>query len=104
MNRSGRKHGAPSGGALAEDRGGRRFAASALHFGRSGALMGRSSVQWGEPMDIVPAAVGCLLIALGLMMAANQRGYVTFIVGTRAMLLLAGAIGVFGYWVLRGSH
>ena len=62
------------------------------------------SVQWGEPMDIVPAAFGCLLIALGLMMAANQRGYVTFIAGPRALLLLAGAVGVFGYWVLRGSH
>jgi hypothetical protein len=56
------------------------------------------------PMDIVPAAFGCLLIALGLMMAANQRGYVTFIAGPRAMLLLAGAVGVFGYWVMRGSH
>ena len=61
-------------------------------------------MQWGEPMDILPAVFGCLLIALGLMMAANQRGYVTFIVGPRAMLLLAGAVGVFGYWVLRGSH
>jgi hypothetical protein len=72
MNRSGRKHGPPPGRALA-DRGGRRFAASALRFGRSGALMGPPSVQWAEAMDILPAAFGCLLIALGLMMAANQR-------------------------------
>ena len=55
-------------------------------------------------MAILPAGFGCLLIALGLMMAANQRGYITFIVGPRAVLLLAGAVGVFGYWVLRGSH
>ena len=60
--------------------------------------------QWGEPMDILLAAFGCLLVALGLMMAANRSGYVTFIVGPRAMLLLAGAVGVFGYWVLRGSN
>ena len=66
--------------------------------------MGAPSVQWGEPMNILLAAFGCLLAALGLMMAANQRGYVTFVVGTRAMLLLAGAVGVFGHWVLRGSH
>ncbi len=55
-------------------------------------------------MDILVAAFGCVLIALGLMMAANRSGYVTFIVGPRALLLLAGAVGVFGYWVMRGAH
>jgi hypothetical protein len=55
-------------------------------------------------MDILLAAFGCLLAALGLMMAANRSGYVVFIVGPRSMLLLAAAVGVFGYWVLRGAH
>jgi hypothetical protein len=61
-------------------------------------------------VDILLAALGCLLGAVGLMMAANRSGYVTFIVGPRTVLLLAGVagvvgvVGVFGYWVLRGSH
>ncbi len=61
-------------------------------------------MQWGDPMDIVLAAFGCLLIALGLMMAANRSGYVTFVVGPRAMLVLPARSACFGYWVLRGSH
>jgi hypothetical protein len=54
-------------------------------------------------MNILLAAFGCVLVALGLMMAANRSGYVTFVVGPRAVLLLAGAVGVFGYWVLHGA-
>ncbi len=50
------------------------------------------------------AAFGCLLMAVGLLMAANRSGYVYFIVGPRSVLAVAAAIAVFGFWLLRGSH
>jgi hypothetical protein len=55
-------------------------------------------------MDFLLVALGCLLMALGLMMAANRSGYIYFIVGPRSMFLLAGVIAVFGFWLLRASH
>ena len=56
-------------------------------------------------MDAVAGLViGSLLIALGLLMAANRSGYVYFVVGTRSVLILAAVIAVFGFWLLRGSH
>jgi hypothetical protein len=36
------------------------------------------------------AVVGCVLMALGLMMLANRAGYVYFVVGPRSVLVLAG--------------
>lgn len=45
-------------------------------------------------MNVLLIAVGCILMALGLVMAANRSGYVYFIVGPRSVLVLAGAIAV----------
>ena len=55
-------------------------------------------------MDFLVAALGCLLMALGLMMAANRSGYVYFIVGPRSVAILAAGIAVVAFWLLRGSH
>jgi hypothetical protein len=54
-------------------------------------------------MNLALIAVGCLLMALGLVMAANRSGYLYFVVGPRAVLLLAGAIAVAALAV-RGLH
>jgi hypothetical protein len=45
-------------------------------------------------MNVLLIAVGCILMALGLVMAANRSGYVYFVVGPRSVLVLAGAIAV----------
>ena len=45
-------------------------------------------------MNVLLIAAGSILMALGLMMAANRSGYVYFIVGPRAVLVLAGVIAV----------
>ena len=45
-------------------------------------------------MNVAGMAVGCILMALALVMAANRSGYVHFIVGPRSVLVLAGAIAV----------
>ena len=45
-------------------------------------------------MNVLLVAVGCILMALGLVMAANRSGYVYFVVGPRSVLVLAGAIAV----------
>ena len=45
-------------------------------------------------MNVLLLAIGCFLMALGLMMAANRSGYVYFVVGPRSVLVLAGAIAV----------
>jgi hypothetical protein len=55
-------------------------------------------------MDILLAAFGCLLMALGLVMAANRSGYVYFVVGPRSVVIFAAVIAVFGFWLLRASH
>jgi hypothetical protein len=45
-------------------------------------------------MNVLLIALGCVLMALGLVMAANRSGYVYFVVGPRSVLVLAGAIAV----------
>ncbi len=45
-------------------------------------------------MNVLLIAAGSILMALGLVMAANRSGYVYFIVGPRSVLVLAGAIAV----------
>jgi predicted branched-subunit amino acid permease len=45
-------------------------------------------------MNVLLIAVGCILMALALVMAANRSGYVYFVVGPRSVLVLAGAIAV----------
>ena len=56
-------------------------------------------------MNLLLIAVGCILMALGLMMAANRSGYVYFVVGPRSVLALAGAIAVvaLAFRILRAS-
>ena len=51
-------------------------------------------------VNVLLAAIGCILIALGLVMAANRSGYVYFIVGPRSVLFLAGVVAVLAFWVL----
>jgi len=55
-------------------------------------------------MNIALAALGCILMAVGLLMAANRSGYVYFVLGPRSVLALAAAIGVLGLLLLAGSH
>jgi len=45
-------------------------------------------------MNVLLIALGCILMALGLVMAANRSAYVYFVVGPRSVLVLAGAIAV----------
>ena len=45
-------------------------------------------------MNVLLIAAGAILMALGLVMAANRSGYVYFVVGPRSVLVLAGAIAV----------
>jgi hypothetical protein len=45
-------------------------------------------------MNLALIAIGAILLALGLVMAANRSGYVYFVVGPRSVLVLAGAIAV----------
>ena len=52
-------------------------------------------------MNVILIAVGCILMALGLMMAANRSGYVYFVVGPRSVLVLAGVVAVLALWFLR---
>lgn len=45
-------------------------------------------------MNIALMGLGAILMALGLVMAANRSGYLYFVVGPRSVLALAGAIAV----------
>lgn len=45
-------------------------------------------------MNVLLIVLGCILMALGLVMAANRNGYLYFVVGPRSVLVLAGAIAV----------
>jgi len=44
--------------------------------------------------NVLLFAAGCILMALGLVMAANRSGYVYFVVGPRSVLVLAAVVGV----------
>ena len=50
-------------------------------------------------MNVVLIAVGCVLMALGLVMAANRSGYLYFVVGPRSVLILAGMVTVLAFWI-----
>jgi hypothetical protein len=52
-----------------------------------------------NPMNVVLIAIGCVLIALGLMMAANRSGYLYFVVGPRSVLILAGVVALLVFWI-----
>ena len=53
-------------------------------------------------MNVVLIAVGCVLMALGLVMAANRSGYLYFVVGPRSVLILAGLVAFLAFWI-RGT-
>ena len=50
-------------------------------------------------MNVVLTAVGCVLMALGIMMAANRSGY--FVVGPRSILVVAGVVAMLVFWILQ---
>jgi hypothetical protein len=50
-------------------------------------------------MNLVLIAVGCVLMALGLVMAANRSGYLYFVVGPRSILILAGVVALVAFWI-----
>jgi hypothetical protein len=49
-------------------------------------------------MNVVLIAVGCVLMPIGLVMAANRSGYL-FVVGPRSVLILAGVVAVLAFWI-----
>ena len=52
-------------------------------------------------MNVLLIALGCILMALGLVMAANRSGYLYFVVGPRSVLVLAGVVALLAFWILR---
>ncbi|MGB7976544.1 MAG: hypothetical protein WCF81_19855 [Roseiarcus sp.] len=50
-------------------------------------------------MNVVLITLGCVLMALGLLMLANRSGYLYFVVGPRSVLILAGAVAIFAFWI-----
>lgn len=54
-------------------------------------------------MNVALIAIGCILIALALMMSANRSGYLYFIVGPRSVLVVAGVVAMLAFWILRAA-
>ncbi len=54
-------------------------------------------------MNVAAMALGCILIALGLMMAANRSGYVYFVVGPSSVLVVAGVVAMLLFWILAAA-
>ena len=50
-------------------------------------------------MNVVLIAIGCILMALGLIMLANRSGYLYFVVGPRSVLILAGVVALPAFWI-----
>jgi hypothetical protein len=50
-------------------------------------------------MNVLLIALGCILMALALVMSANRSGYVYFVVGPRSILVLAGVVAVLAFWL-----
>jgi len=55
-------------------------------------------------MNVVLIALGCVLMALGLVMAANRSGYVYFVVGPGSVLVVAGVVGLLAFWILHAAR
>ena len=53
-------------------------------------------------MNVLLIAIGCILMALAIVMSANRSGYVYFVVGPRSVLVLAGVVAVLALWILGG--
>ena len=51
-------------------------------------------------MNVLLIAIGCILMALAIVMSANRSGYVYFVVGPRSVLVLAGQVAVLVLWIL----
>jgi hypothetical protein len=51
-------------------------------------------------MSVLLIAIGCILMALAIVMSANRSGYVYFVVGPRSVLVLAGVVAVLALWIL----
>ena len=43
-------------------------------------------------MNVILIALGCVLMALGVVMLANRSGYLYFVVGPRSILVLAALL------------
>jgi hypothetical protein len=54
-------------------------------------------------MNVVLIVIGCVLMALGLVMLANRSGYVYFVVGPRSVLLVAGVVAMLALWILQAA-
>ncbi len=54
-------------------------------------------------MNVLLIALGCILMALGLVMAANRSGYLYFVVGPRSVLVLAAVVALLAFWFLRAA-
>ena len=52
-------------------------------------------------MNVLLIAIGCILMALGLVMLANRSGYLYFVVGSRSVLVVAGVVAILAFWILR---
>jgi hypothetical protein len=90
---------AASPGSAAWSRRRRNFTHLDLPFARDGAVV-RGALR-PNPMNVVLLAIGCVLMALGLVMLANRSGYVYFVVGPRSVLVVAGVVAVLAFWILR---
>jgi hypothetical protein len=53
-------------------------------------------------MNVILIAIGCILMALGLMMLANRAGYVYFVVGPGSVLVVAAVVAMLAFWILQG--
>ena len=49
-------------------------------------------------MSAILFVIGCILMAVALVMQANRAGYVYFVIGPRAVLAVAGVIAILGVW------
>jgi hypothetical protein len=54
-------------------------------------------------MNVLLIAIGCVLMALGIVMAANRSGYVYLVVGPRSVLVVAAAVAVLALWILHAA-
>ena len=55
-------------------------------------------------MNVAGLVIGPILIALGLVMHANRARYVYFVVGRTSVLLIAGVIAAFAFWILHAAR
>jgi hypothetical protein len=55
-------------------------------------------------MNLALIAIGCISIAVGLVMSANRSGYLHFVVGPGSVLVVAGAVAMLGLWILHAAR